>query len=201
MTERSRETLVRRGRRLAYFTIVWDVIEGAIAVTAGIIAGSIALVGFGLDSTIEVFASSVVVWQLKNPGSDKRRGIALKLIAVTFFVLALYVGFESVRDLVEQEKPDKSIIGIVLNIVALAVMVPVARAKRQAGEALGNDVLIADSAETRLSNYLSVSVLTGLGLNVLFGWWWADPVVAFLVALLAVRSGVDAWREAGEASG
>ena len=201
MTQSSTAELERRGRRLAYFTIVWDMIEGAIAVTAGIVAGSIALVGFGLDSTIEVFASSVVVWQLRSPASDKRRGMALKLIAVTFFVLALYVGFESVRDLVGQEKPDKSIIGIVLNIVALAVMVPVARAKRQTGEALGNDVLIADSAETRLSNYLSASVLTGLGLNALFGWWWADPAVAILVAVLAFRSGVDAWREAGESDG
>lgn len=194
----SRDALRRRGLRLAYFTIVWDVVEAGVAVTAGLAAGSIALVSFGLDSSIEVFASGVVAWQLKDEGSSSRRSLALKLISGTFFALALYVGFESVKDLVTQDKPDGSMIGIVLNVVALAVMIPVARMKRRTGEELGNHVLIADSAETRLSNYLSVSVLMGLGLNAALGWWWADPVVALGVAALATRSGVEAWQEAEE---
>lgn len=198
MSERRRQELNRRGLRLAYFTIVWDLVEGAVAVTAGFVAGSIALVGFGIDATIEVFAASVVAWQLKKAESGRRQSTALRLISVTFFGLAAYVGFESVKDLATQDKPDASIVGIVLNVVALAVMIPVARAKRTTGNELRNDVLIADSSETWLSNYLSASVLVGLGLNASFGWWWADPAVALLVAGLAVRSGVDAWQEASE---
>lgn len=188
------QALNRRGLRLAYFTIVWDLVEGAIAVTAGIVAGSIALVGFGIDSTIEVFASSVVAWQLKKPESGSRQATALRLISLTFFGLAAYVAFESVKDLVTQDKADESVVGIVLNVVALAVMIPVARAKRTTGEELGNDVLMADSSETWLSNYLSVSLLAGLGLNALFGWWWADPAAALVIAGVAAREGVESWR-------
>lgn len=191
------ERLRRRGLRLAWFIVVWDVIEGAVAVTAGLAAGSIALVGFGIDSTIEVFAASVVIWQLRG-GAHARTRTALRLIAISFFVLAAYVAFESIRDLVGQDKAGVSNIGIVLSAVATAVMVPVAIAQRRTGRALDNSVLVAQSQETWISNYLSISLLVGLGLNAAFGLWWADPVVALLVAGIALQGGLEAWRESHE---
>lgn len=191
------ERLRRRGLRLAWFIVVWDLIEGAVAVAAGLAAGSIALIGFGIDSSIEVFAASVVIWQLRG-GAHARTHTALRLIAISFFVLAAYVGFESVRDLVGQDKAGESIIGIVLNAVALTVMVPVAIAQRRTGRELENPVLVAQSEETWLSNYLSVSLLVGLGLNAAFGLWWADPVAALVVAAIAAKEGVEAWRESHE---
>ena len=189
------EVLRRRGLRLAWLIVVWDVIEGAVAVTAGIAAGSVALIGFGIDSAIEVFAASVVIWQLRG-GPHARMRTALRLISASFFILAAYVGFEAIRDLVGGSEAESSIFGIVLNVVALAVMVPVAVAQRRTGQALENGVLIAQSKETWLSNYLSVSLLMGLGLNATLGLAWADPAVALLVAAIAVREGVEAWNEA-----
>jgi divalent metal cation (Fe/Co/Zn/Cd) transporter len=191
------EALRRRGLRLAWFIVVWDVIEGAVAVTAGLAAGSIALIGFGIDSAIEVFAASVVIWQLRG-GAHARMETALRLIAISFFVLAGYVAFESVRDLVTADKAGESIVGIVLNVVALAVMVPIAIAQRRTGRELRNPVLVAQSEETWLSNYLSMSLLVGLGLNAAFGLWWADPAVALLVAAIALKEGTEAWRESHE---
>ena len=194
------ERLRKRGLRLAWFIVVWDVIEGVVAVTAGLAAGSIALVGFGIDSSIEVFAASVVIWQLRG-GAHARMGTALRLIAISFFVLGGYVSVESVRDLITEDKAGESIVGIVLNVVALAVMVPIALAQRRTGRELGNPVLVAQSEETWVSNYLSISLLIGLGLNVAFGSWWADPAVALVVAAIAFREGAEAWREAGEQNG
>ena len=194
----SDDALRRRGLRLAVFIIVWDVIEGAVAVTEGIRAGSIALVGFGIDSSIEVFAASVVVWQLRGASAERRQR-ALRLIAVTFFALAAYVAVEALRDLVVGDKAGESIVGIILNLVALAAMIPVAIAQRRTGRRLDNDVLIAQSNETWISNYLSLGVLLGLGLNALLGWWWADPLAALGIAAIAVKSGRDGWRESNEA--
>ena len=156
--------LRRRAIGLAVLIIVWDVIEGAVAVTAGLVAGSIALVGFGIDSSIEVFAASVVLWQLHG-GTPHRQRPALRAIAVTFFVLAVYVAIESVRDLVGGGEAGESTVGIGLNVVALLVMVPVAVAQSRTGRALDNDVLVAQAKETWLSNALSINVLVGLGLN------------------------------------
>ena len=195
--KRDDRALKRRGLRLAYLIIVWDAVEGVVAVTAGLVAGSIALVGFGIDSSIEVFAAAVVVWQLRG-GAHARQRTALRLIALSFFALAAYVGYDAITDLLAQEKPGASIVGIILNIVALAAMVPVAIAQRRTGKALDNEVLIAQSQETWVSNYLSISLLFGLSANALFGWWWADPAVAVLVAGIAAYSGVAAWREARE---
>lgn len=189
--------LHRRGLQLASFIIVWDVIEGIVAVTAGLLAGSIALVGFGIDSAIEVFAASVVVWQLRGGGNDRRR-VALRLIAPTFFLLAAYVAYEAIGDLLTGTKADPSPLGLGLNVVALLVMVPVAIMQGRTGRALGNDVLSAEAHETWISNALSVSLLLGLGANALLGWWWADPIAALLIALVAVYSGWETWREAGE---
>lgn len=189
------EALRLRGLALAWFIVIWDLIEGVVAVTAGLAAGSIALIGFGVDSGIEVVAAGIVIWQLRG-GAHARQGTALRLIAYTFFVLAAYVGFEAIRDLITADKAGESVVGIVLNCVALAVMVPMAIAQRRTGEALGNTVLVAQAQETWLSNYLSLSLLVGLSLNVLFGWWWADPVVALLIAAIAVHEGREALEEA-----
>lgn len=199
MTEQAQRTLVRRGLALAWFIVAWDVIEGVIAVTAGLAANSIALVGFGIDSAIEVFAASVVIWQLRG-GAHARQKPALRAISVTFYALAAYVAFESIRDLVTQDKAGASLIGIVLNVVALLVMTPIAVAQRRTGRALDNPVLVAQSTETWVSNALSITVLAGLGLNAALGWWWADPVVALIVAGFAVQSGREAWHEANESS-
>ena len=194
---RDTERLRRRGLRLAWFIVVWDVIEGVIAVTAGLAAGSIALLGFGIDSGIEVFAASVVIWQLRG-GAHARMHTALRLIAISFFVLGAYVGFEAIRDLITADKAGESLVGIVLNAVALVVMIPVAIAQRRTGRELDNEVLVAQSSETWLSNYLSISLLVGLGANAAFGWWWADPTVALLVAAIAFYEGREAWRESHE---
>ncbi|MEU0108439.1 cation transporter [Streptomyces sp. NPDC006251] len=191
------ETLRRRALRLAVFIVIWDVAEGAVAVTAGLLAGSIALVGFGIDSTIEVFAALVVIWQLRA-GARARQKPALRLIALSFFALAAYVSYESLRDLLGGDKAGESWIGIALNVVALGVMLPVAIAQRRTGRALDNQVVVAQSQETWISNYLSISLLAGLGLNAVLGWWWADPVAALIVCAVAVTSGIDAWRDARE---
>ena len=194
---RETERLRRRGLRLAWFIVVWDAIEGVVAVTAGLAAGSIALLGFGIDSGIEVFAACVVIWQLRG-GAHARMQTALQLISISFFVLGAYVGFEAVRDLITVDKAGESIVGIILNAVALAVMVPVAVSQRRTGRELENEVLVAQSSETWLSNYLSISLLAGLGLNAILGWWWADPIVALLIAAIALESGRGAWRESRE---
>lgn len=196
-TGNDKETLRKKGLKLAWFIVGWDIVEGIVAVTAGIIAGSIALIGFGFDSAIEVFAALVVIWQLRK-ASDGRYKTALRLIAITFFILAAYVGYEAISDLIAHERPDASIIGIVLSIVATAVMVPVAIMQKRTGQALGNKVLIAQSNETWLSNYLSISLLVGLSLNALFGLWWADPAIALLIAAVAAKEGWEAWEEASE---
>lgn len=192
-----RDVLLLRGLRLAYFTIAWDVVEGVVAVTAGVVASSIVLIGFGLDSAIEVFAAIVVVWQLRHPQSVARQRTALRLIAGTFCALGAYVTFEAIQTLAQRDPPEPSLIGIALNVIALIVMIPVARMKRRTGEALRNNVLIADSAETRLSNYLSVNVLVGLALNAALGWWWADPVAALIIAAYTLWTGWQTWAEAG----
>jgi divalent metal cation (Fe/Co/Zn/Cd) transporter len=193
----STDILRRRGMRLAVLIIIWDVIEGAIAVTAGLAAGSIALIGFGIDSSIEVFAAAIVLWQLHG-GAHSRQRPALRAIAITFLVLALYIAVEAARDLAGAGEAGESSIGIVLNVVALAVMVPVAVVQWRTSRALDNEVLTAQAKETWLSNALSINVLAGLGLNAAFGFSWADPTVALIVAGFAAYAGVDAWREAAE---
>lgn len=187
-----RHPLVRRARWLAYATIGWNAVEAVVAITAGAVAGSIALVGFGFDSSIETFSAAVVVWRLRGVGRDREER-ALKLIAVTFFVLAAYVTAQSVYDLTARQAPDASVPGMVLTALSLVVMPALAIAKRRVGEAMGSRTVIADAAETFLCAYLSAVVLAGLALNAAFGLWWADPVAALFVAYLAVREGREAW--------
>jgi divalent metal cation (Fe/Co/Zn/Cd) transporter len=186
--------LKRRGRRLEYLTIGWNAIEAIVAVAAGIAASSIALVGFGLDSVIEAFAASVVIWELRGARKDRERR-ALRLIALSFFALAAYVVVQAVRDLVVGAQAEESEVGIVLAAVSLVAMVALAAAKRRTGQHLGSPTLVADSAETLLCAYLSAILLAGLVLNATLGWWWADPLAAIGIAWLALREGREAWEE------
>lgn len=184
---------LRKALRLEYFTITWNVLEAVVAIGAGIAAGSIALVGFGFDSSIEGFAATVVIWQLRGGDDEDRERHALKLIAITFFVLAAYVVFESVRDLATNAEPETSAIGIGVAIVSIIVMPTLGFAKKRLAEKMGSAVLRADAAETFLCSWLSVILLAGLVLNATVGWWWADPVAALGIAWLALREGREAW--------
>lgn len=196
-TTEATASLVRRAVKLEYFTISWNVLEAIIAIGAGMAAGSIALVGFGFDSSIEGFAAAVVIWQLRGAQNEEREQRALKLIAVTFFVLAAYVVVESMRDLLTTSEPETSTVGIVLAIVSLIVMPILGLAKKRLAERMGSQVLRADAAETFLCSWLSLILLAGLLLNTAVGWWWADPVAALGIAALAIREGKEAWE--GEA--
>jgi divalent metal cation (Fe/Co/Zn/Cd) transporter len=186
--------LVRRARLLAWLTIGWNLVEGVVAISAGIAAGSLALVGFGLDSFVEVFAGGVVLWQLLDHADEERERRALRLIAASFFALAVYVVAEAARDLVAGVEAGESAVGIGLAVVSLAVMPSLAWAKRRTGRAMGNPVVVADSTETALCSYLSVILLVGLALNASVGWWWADTLAALGIAAMAVREGLEAWR-------
>ena len=184
---------LRSALRLEYFTITWNVLEAVVAIGAGIAAGSIALVGFGFDSSIEGFAATVVIWQLQGADDETREQRALKLIAITFFVLAAYVVFESVRDLVTSAEPETSAIGIGVAIVSIIVMPTLGFAKKRLADKMGSAVLRADAAETFLCSWLSIILLAGLVLNATVGWWWADPVAGLGIAWLALREGREAW--------
>jgi divalent metal cation (Fe/Co/Zn/Cd) transporter len=176
--------------------MAWMTAEAAVAVTAGVLASSIALTGFGLDSVIEFFAAAIVVWQLRGEGED-RQTRAVRLIGVTFFVLALYLTAEGIRDLVAHARPGQPVAGLAVAGAALIVMPALAVAKRRTGRALGNRTLIADSAETAFCALTSAATLMGVGFSSWLGWWWADPGAALVIAALAVREGFEAW--AGEA--
>ena len=186
--------LRRRGFWLEYASMGWMVAEAGVAITAGFIASSIALVGFGLDSVIELLSAGIMVWQLRSDG-EARETRAVRLIGVTFFALAAYLAAESIHDLVSHARPEQSIAGIAVTAAALLVMPGLAVAKRRTGQALGNRTLIADSAETAFCAATSAAALTGLGLNAWLGWWWADPAAALVIAALAVREGIEAWEQ------
>jgi len=186
--------LARRALRLEYLTIGWNAIEAGVALTAGIGAGSIALIGFGLDSVVEVFAACVVVWQMRGAMTVERDHSALRLIALSFYLLAAYVTVNALRDLIGGAEADGSTVGIVMAVLSLAVMQWLARAKRRTGEAMHSHTLVADASETALCAYLSAILLAGLVLNATVGWGWADPVAAIGIAILAVREGREAWR-------
>jgi divalent metal cation (Fe/Co/Zn/Cd) transporter len=182
----------RLGIRLELLTVGWNTVEAVVAVAAGIAAGSVALVAFGLDSVVEVSAALVVLWQFLGVAEERER-FALRLIGASFFLLAAYVAVSSLRDLITGSEPGASTIGIVLAAVSLAVMPALAWAKRRAGEQMGSRTLVADSTETRLCAYLSASTLAGLAANAVLGWWWADPIAALVIAAVALREGLEAW--------
>ena len=188
--------LRRRGFTLEYASMAWMTVEAAVAITAGVLAASIALTGFGLDSVIEFFAAAIVVWQLRGEiAGQERETRAVRLIGVTFFALAAYLAVESIHDLVTRARPGESIPGLAITAAALIVMPALAIAKRRTGQALGNRTLVAESAETAFCAYTSAATLAGVGLNTALGWWWADPAAALVIAALAVKEGLEAWHD------
>jgi divalent metal cation (Fe/Co/Zn/Cd) transporter len=187
-----RARLTRRGFWLEYASMAWMTVEAAVAIVAGIIASSIALVGFGLDSVIEFFTATVVIWQLRG-GGEQRETRAVRLIGVTFFVLAVYLVAESIHDLIARARPGTPLAGIVVSAAALLVMPALALAKRRTGTALANRTLVADAAESAFCALTSAAALLGVGLNARLGWWWADPAAALIIAALAIREGLEAW--------
>lgn len=195
-TTRSRASLVRRARLLAWVGLGWHGIEAAVAIGAGVIAGSVALVGFGADSLIELAAGLVVLWRLASARAITERH-AQRMIAVSFYLLSAYVAVEAVRALIAGDRPGVSWIGIGLSVVTLATMPPLASAKARVAEGLGSSATKSESRQAMLCAYLSAGLLLGLGLNALLGWWWADPITALGIAAVALKEGRDAWR--GEA--
>lgn len=194
----TRASDVRTGRRLEYFTLGWNLLEAAVAVGAGVAASSIALLGFGVDSLIECLSGSVLLWRLQSHEADEsRERLALKLVGVSFLILAAYVAFEAAKALFLREPPETSIVGIALAALSLIVMPALARAKRLVAARLQSRALHADSRQTDICAYLSAILLGGLGLNALVGWWWADPVAALIMVPIIAREGTEALR--GEA--
>ena len=178
---------------LAWATIAWNTVEAVVAIAAGAAASSIALVGFGLDSTVEVLSASVIVWQMTRRVPEEREARALRLIALSFVALACYVAVQAIIDLTQRHQPDSSVAGIVLAIASLIVMPMLAWAKRRNGRRLGSTSVVADSNQTLLCTYLSAVLLIGLVLNATVGWWWADPLAALVIAGLALREALGAW--------
>jgi divalent metal cation (Fe/Co/Zn/Cd) transporter len=189
-----RAVLSRRVRLLVSATITYNIIEAVVAISAGAVASSSALIGFGLDSLIEVSSAAAVYWQFSGSDPEARERATLRIIAVSFFALAGYVTVESVRSLLGGETAGSSTAGIVLAAVSLVVMPLLSYAQRRAGRELGSASAVADSNQTLLCTYLSGVLLVGLLLNLLFGWSWADPVVALVIAAVAVKEGRTAWR-------
>ena len=195
----ARAGLVRRGRQLAWATIGWNSFEGIAAIASGVVAGSIALVGFGVDSYVEVFSGLVILWRLSKEAhgeevSARAEQRAVRLIAFTFLALAVGIGIESVRRLASGAEPKESLFGIGLALVSLVVMPLLARAKRKVGVALGSRAVEADATETMLCVWLSAILLVGLVANAALGWWWADPVAALGIVYIAAREGIEHLR-------
>lgn len=190
-----RNALVRRAKLLAWVGLGWHAIEAAVALGAGIAAGSIALVGFGADSLIEALAGSILIWRFASSraashGAEHR---AQKLISGTFFALAVYIGVEAIRTLADGRHPDVSYVGIGLSAFTLVTMPMLAGAKRRVGQRLSSPATESEARQTTLCAYLSAALLIGLGANAVAGWWWADPVTALVIAGVAAREGRKAW--------
>ncbi len=185
--------LRRRARILAGATIGWNVIEAIVAITAGVTAGSVALVGFGIDSAIEVSASVSVLWLLANRHDERREHLTSRAIALSFAALALYVAVESVMSFGGDDRAQHSTVGIVLAALSLMVMPGLAMAKQATGRAIGSGAVVADGTQTMLCTYLSAALLAGLVLNAILGWWWADPVAGMVIAAVAAREARETW--------
>jgi divalent metal cation (Fe/Co/Zn/Cd) transporter len=197
----TRGSLVRRGLRLEYLTIGWNLIEGVVALLAAVAAGSVVLLGFGIDSFVETASGGVMVWRLR---AERRRperdlealeGLARRLVAVSLFALAIYVAAEAGRTLWRREMPEASLVGIVLTATSLVVMWWLARAKQAAASALDSRAMTADAFQTTACFWLSLSALVGVGLNAALGWWWADPAAALVMTVFVVREAMEAWRD------
>jgi divalent metal cation (Fe/Co/Zn/Cd) transporter len=192
--ESRRAVLTRRIRLLVAATIAYNVVEGVIALTEGSRVSSSALIGFGLDSVIEVSSAAAIAWQFSAKDPETREKAALRFIALSFFALAAYVAVDAVLSLLGFGEPQPSTIGIALATASLIVMPVLSLAQRRAGRELGSASAVADSKQTLLCTYLSAALLVGLVLNAIAGWSWADPVAALVIAAVAVREGLNAWR-------
>ena len=190
--------LARKGRTLAYFTIVWNCLEGLASVAAGAFAGSISLVGFGIDSFIEVASGSAMLWRFSGgtggAGAAHRERSALRFIGICFVALAAYLIYESARDLLRGTAPERSIPGVVIACASLVAMPLLARAKKRLGAQLGSRAMQADAKQTDFCVWLSAILLAGLLLNALLGWWWADPAAALLMVPLIAKEGIESLR-------
>ncbi len=193
-TDARRAVLHRRIRLIVGFTIAYNAIEAAIAITAGAAASSIALIGFGLDSVVEVLSAAAVAWQFTRKDPEHFEKPTLRVIAVSFFLLAAYVTLNAVLSLGGALEPEHSTVGLVLTGVSVIVMPSVSLLERRAGRELGSATAVADSKQTLMCAYLSAAVLLGLALNSLFGWAWADSVAALVIGAFAVREGIEAWQ-------
>ncbi len=198
------DNLYKRGLFLEYFTVGYNFLEAAVSIVFGGLAGSIALVGFGLDSIVESLSGMVLIWRLglhekltreQEEHIEKR---AMRFVALTFFVLGAYVLYESLRKLILMERPEHSLAGIIIAMLSIVIMPLLAWRKRTTGEAIGSRALVADSKETLVCAVLSLALLLGLGANYLFGFWLADPIVGLFIVLFLLREGWEGWREAGE---
>ena len=198
VSESERKRHVRRGVLLEYFTVFYNSLEALIALIAGFLAGSIALVGFGFDSVIEVTSGSALLWRLKadvnEPTRERIEKTTLRIVGVSFLALAIYVGYEAITSLVKKVPPSESLPGIILAAVSLVVMPLLARAKRRVAGRIRSAALTADAKQTDFCAYLSAILLCGLVLNALLGWWWADPAAAVVMVPIIAREGVEAIR-------
>ena len=197
VSPQERAKLGRRAQMLAAASVTYNVVEAVIAITAGLVAGSVALVGFGLDSVVEVSSGLIILWQFRHRMPEAREQQALRLMAFSFFALAAYVSFESMRALLGEHDPDPSRVGIGLAVASLAIMPFLSWAQRRTGKTLGSNAVVADSTQTLLCTYLSAILLLGLVLNATLGWSWADPVAGLVIAAVAAREGIEAWRGEG----
>ena len=194
ITDARRAVLHRRVRWIVAATITYNVLEAVIAITAGRIASSSALIGFGLDSIVEVLSAAAVAWQFAAPDPHHREKIAMRVIAFSFFGLAAFVTVDAIRTLLGASEPEHSPVGIVLAAVSLVIMPFLSWFERRTGRELGSASAVADSKQTLLCTYLSAVLLVGLLLNSTLGWSWADPLAALVIAAVAVKEGLEAWR-------
>jgi divalent metal cation (Fe/Co/Zn/Cd) transporter len=194
LKETTRSALLKRGLRLEYATLAWNVVGAIVVIAAAGSANSVALIGFGIDSLIEIFASLVVVWELRGTNADRRR-VALRGVSIAFFAQAAYVLFQVVYTFSSGTQPAQSNIGLVWLTGTLIVMLLLARVKHNTGKQLNNPVLLSEARVTLVDGVLAGAVVAGLALNALFGWWWADPLAALLIVYYGVREGFRAWHE------
>jgi len=193
--ETSREVHALRGKRLEYFTIVWNCLEGLVALIAGVLAGSISLVGFGVDSFIEVTSGATLLWRMAVDSEEHTRErnerLSIRVVGTCFLLLSAYVAYESISDLVNRKAPEHSVPGIILACVSLIVMPILSRAKKDVGKRLGSAAMKADAKQTDFCVYLSALLLAGLFLNATLGWWWADPAAALIMVPIIAKEGID----------
>ncbi len=190
-----RDRLIERAKTLSWLSLAWMAVEGSVAISAALAAGSVALLGFGIDSTIEGLASVIVIWRFTGSRrlSEQAEGRAQKLVAVSFFLLAPYIAQDAIRTLISGEHPSSSWVGIGLAVSSMVIMPMLGRAKQRIGQRLGSAATAGEGAQNMLCAYMAAGVLAGLLANTLVGWWWLDPAIALGIAALAVREGVEAW--------